>query len=167
MEVENNIFTLTSKPYKDSDFSVMINKNYIYNFSIKENEEGNTQIIFEDITVNAEDEIAVEWYSAGQFNTDFSSASAMGISTSLIAAKASDILARALVLTWAEKNKNFILEIRNILTDTDFKIYSPANAINSKINWVKNLQFEFDTMQNKLAWDLFSVSRKAGGYYGA
>ena len=77
-----------------------------------------------------------------------------------------DILARCLVLCWAEENENYILEIRNILTDTDFKLHSPANAVRSKIEWVKHLKWELNTMRNKLGWNLYSRSRGAGGYYG-
>lgn len=158
---------LSTQPYKDSDYSISINQKYVYDFSVEQEEEGSTTIVFGDtIAINPDDTIVVEWYSCGYFETDLSEVATSAISSQVIMVKVEDILARALVLSWAEKNKNFLLEIRNILTDTDFKLYSPANAIASKVAWVKNMQYEFDTMQNKLGWDLYSVSRKAGGYYG-
>lgn len=166
-EVAGRTLVLSTVPLAGSDYSVTVAGNYVYDYTVVE-ENGVTQIVFgDDVNIGIDDEISVEWYYAGCFNTDFSSASATLITPQTIADKVTDILARTLVLSWAEKNKNFILEIRNILTDTDFKICSPANAINSKVAWVKDLQFDVDTMQTKLGWDLFSVSRRAGGYYGA
>lgn len=111
-------------------------------------------------------ECSVEWYFCGQFNTDFSGATSSTVSADFIASRVKDILARCLVLCWAEENENYILEIRNILTDTDFKIHAPSNAVRSKIEWVKHLHWELDTMRTKLGWNLYSRSRGAGRYYG-
>lgn len=167
-EVSAQTLSLSTTPAANSDYFVTINGKAEYKYSVNVTDQGVTQIVFDSgVVIGAEDEIAVEWYSAGQFNSDFSLSSAPLISPTLIADKVADILARTLVLSWAERNKNFLLEISNVLTDTDFKIYSPANSLTSKIEWVDNLQFDIDTMQNKLGWDLFSVSRRAGGYYGA
>lgn len=162
-DTKNNTVVLSTTPVENADFVCMINgevdREAVYY------PEKNTVQFSKNIATT--DELSVEWYFGGQFNTDFVAASAPLISTSLIGSKVVDILARALVIAWAEKNKNFILEIRNVLTDTDFKIYSPANAIKSKVDWVKDLVWELDTLQTKLAWDVRSVYHRSGGYYGA
>lgn len=161
--VVDNTVILSTTPLPNSDFVCMINGEVDLGAEI----DLKTNKIRFSKEITSKDEVSVEWYFCGQFNTDFISSSAPFVSTSLIGSKVVDILARALVISWAEKNKNFILEIRNVLTDTDFKIYSPANAIKSKIDWVKNLIWELDTLQTKLAWDVRSVSHYSGGYYGA
>ena len=108
---------------------------------------------------------SVEWYYCGQFNTDFSAGASPTTPAGVIAERVKDILARALVLAWAEDEQNFLLDIKNVLTDTDFKVYSPANSIKAKTEWVKQMQFEFDTRQTKLAWDVFSRKFHGGNYY--
>ena len=162
-EAQNNQLTLGSTPVENSDVVVMINgqidSGAVYN--------ADTNSVTLSKEVGPTDEISVEWYYGGQFNSDFADAAAPMIPAGVISAKVVDILARALVVAWAEKNKNFILEIRNVLTDTDFKLYSPANSTQSKIAWVQDLRKDLDTMQTKLGWDLYSVSRRAGGYYGS
>lgn len=162
-EAASGTVTLSTTPMENSDFSCMINgkedKGATYDAST------NSVTFSEEIPEGAE--VSAEWYFGGQFNTDFSSVSARNISATIINARVQDILARALILSWAEENKNFILEIRNILTDTDFKIYSPANSTSAKVAWVKDLRFSFDNLQNKLSWDLISVHHNSRGYYGS
>ena len=109
---------------------------------------------------------SAEWYYCGSFDSDFSAAASTTTSASMIRASVVDILARALVLNWAENEKNFVLEIRNLLTDTDFRMYSPANSVRAKTEWVKQLRFDFDTMTNKLSWNLFSRAQHGGRFYG-
>ena len=161
-EVDSNTVKLSTTPKEGSDFSFSINGKETKNASY--NAADNTVTFEEEIPQGAT--VGVEWYWGGQFNADFADVATSKVPSSIIDSRVRDILARALVISWAEENKNFILEIRNILTDTDFKLYSPANAITSKVAWVKNLRFTFNTLQNKLNWDLFSVSRNSGGYYG-
>ena len=109
---------------------------------------------------------AVEWYYAGAFNTDFASAATQQVSPQVIAYRVKDILANALVWAWAEDEKNFVLDIKNLLTDHDFRIYSPANSVTAKQNWVNSIKFNLDTQTNKLSWDLLSRHFHGGNYYG-
>ena len=161
-EVNEGKVALGSTPLENSDMVVMVNGKI--DSKATYDAETNTVTLSQEVT--SEDEVSVEWYFGGQFNTDFASSATALVSSAIIGSKVQDILARALVVAWAEKNKNFILEIRNVLTDTDFKIYSPANSTTSKIEWVKNLRKDLDTLTTKLGWDLHSVSRRAGRYYG-
>lgn len=108
----------------------------------------------------------VEWYSPGQFNTDFKEAASPTTSAAVIAYKVRDILARALVLAWATNEEDFLLDIRRNLNDTDFKLYSEANSIRSKVEWVNQLKFQLDSLTTKLAWDVVSRKYHGGNYYG-
>ena len=108
----------------------------------------------------------VEWYSPGQFNTDFKEAASPTTSAAVIAYKVRDILARALVLAWATNEEDFLLDIRRNLNDTDFKLYSEANSIRSKVEWANQLKFQLDSLTTKLAWDVVSRKYHGGNYYG-
>lgn len=108
----------------------------------------------------------VEWYSPGQFNTDFKEAASSTTPADVIAYKVRDILARALVLAWATNEEDFLLDIRRNLNDTDFKLYSEANSIRSKVEWVNQLKFQLDSLTTKLAWDVVSRKYHGGNYYG-
>ena len=108
----------------------------------------------------------VEWYFPGQFNTDFKEAASPTTSAAVIAYKVRDILARALVLAWATNEEDFLLDIRRNLNDTDFKLYSEANSIRSKVEWVNQLKFQLDSLTTKLAWDVVSRKYHGGNYYG-
>ena len=108
----------------------------------------------------------VEWYSPGQFNTDFKEAASSTTSADFITYKVRDILARALVLAWATNEEDFLLDIRRNLNDTDFKLYSEANSIRSKVEWVNQLKFQLDSLTTKLAWDVVSRKYHGGNYYG-
>lgn len=108
----------------------------------------------------------VEWYSAGQFNTDFKEAASSTTSADVITYKVRDILARALVIAWATNEENYMLDIKNILQDSDFKLYSNANSIRAKVEWLNQLKFQLDSLTTKLAWDVVSRKYHGGNYYG-
>ena len=116
--------------------------------------------------VPAGSKCGVEWYFPGQFNTDFKEAASPTTSAAVIAYKVRDILARALVLAWATNEEDFLLDIRRNLNDTDFKLYSEANSIRSKVEWVNQLKFQLDSLTTKLAWDVVSRKYHGGNYYG-
>lgn len=108
----------------------------------------------------------VEWYSPGWFNTDFREAASATTSAGVIEYKVRDILAYSLVYAWATDEKNFLLDIKNLLTDTDFKLYSPANSVRAKVEWTNQLKFQLDTLTTKFAWDVVSRKYHGGNYYG-
>lgn len=161
-EVIDGVVTLSTTPAANSDVVCKINNRIdpgaVYNST--------TSTVTLSREVASDAEVSVEWYYGGQFNTDFSTAVTPKISATVISSRVIDILARALVVAWAEKNKNFLIEIRNNLRDSDFDFYSPANSITSKVTWVKDLRRDLDTMQTKLGWDLYSVYHNSRGYYG-
>ena len=75
-----------------------------------------------------------------------------------------EILARCMVIAWADKEQNFMLDIRNLLNDTDFRLHSPANSLKSKREWVNDLRFEIYTLQTKLDWDLRNITKSHYNY---
>ena len=98
---------------------------------------------------------AVEWYSAGAFTADLDK-TAGGMKTAALYKRVIEILARCMVIGWADKEQNFMLDIRNILTDTDFKLHSPANSVRAKTEWYQNIREGLNDLTQKLSWDLWS-----------
>lgn len=147
-------------PESDADFSFRIGTQYDRSATY----ENGVVTFSREVPVGSKCE--VRWYSAGQFNTDFKEAASATTSASVIAYKVRDILARALVVSWATNEEDFVLDIRRNLNDTDFKLYSEANSIRSKVEWVNQLKFQLDTLTTKLAWDLVSRKYHGGNYYG-
>lgn len=65
-----------------------------------------------------------------------------------------DILARLLIKAWGEEERNFLLDIRNLMQDSDFKIMSNDRILNSKNKWIAQLTDEIQQYQNRLAWTI-------------
>lgn len=157
-----NTFQLSTTPEENSDFSYTVNGQYVHNATY--DAETNSVTFSEDIPAGAT--VGIEWYFSGSFDGDFSSVATTYMPEDVILARVKEILARALILCWSEEERNFVLEIKNILTDTDFKIYSPANSVRAKTEWVNQIRHDFDSMQTKLAWDVSTRRRNGGSYYG-
>ena len=114
-------------------------------------------------TVDEGHQCSVEWYYAGAFTADFTATGAAADAATVVE-QTKNILAHCLLLAWAEQTKNFLLDIRNWLQDTDFRLFSPANALTSKVNWYKEIERELDEATCSLGWLLRTVSTyKAGG----
>ena len=60
-----------------------------------------------------------------------------------------DILSRLLVKSWGENKRNFLLDIQNILTDSDFGLHSSSSALRAKNSWIEQLEEEIMQYQNK------------------
>lgn len=151
-------------PKENSDYCFMIGREIDYGATY--DEETNTVTFSRDVPVGTK--CSFEWYYCGKFLTDFSTAATSRVPANVINARVQDILARAVVICWAEHEKSAALNgARSILTDTDFKIYSSANQLLANVNWVKDLRWSFDNMQTKLGWDLYSRKHLGGRYYGS
>lgn len=100
-----------------------------------------------------DEQCSFEWYYAGEFTGDFSKINGQ-YSLAALESNVKDLLARATVISWAQKEQNFLLDIRNLLNDTDFKVHSPANALHTKIEWVNSLKTELINLQNTVGWNL-------------
>lgn len=110
------------------------------------------------------EQCSIESFISGAFTGDFSKVSG-AMSGKTLEQRTIDILARVTVVSWAQKEKNFLLDIRNLLTDTDFKLHSPAALLKAKIDWVKQMELESFNLQNKLSWDLRVKNRSRYGYF--
>lgn len=106
----------------------------------------------------------MEWYSAGQFTGDFNSIRGK-FSLKMLIGRVTDMLAQAVALEWAMRERNSLLDgVLNNLTDTDFKVHSPAASLTAKREWVKEMRLELMNSQNKLDWDLRMTNRSTYGY---
>ena len=107
------------------------------------------KVIFSQI-LEAGKTYSVECYSCGYFTTDLAITGNKSIDLD-IRNKTISIMSRLLVLTWGEKTKNFLLDIENLLTDTDFKIHPAGSALKAKMEFVNQLNNDIYQIQNKLA----------------
>lgn len=112
------------------------------------------KVSFPDILPSGQ-EYAFEVYFCGEFVGDFNKFNSLTDKGNLMfVERIKDILARLLVRSWAENERNFLLDIRNIMTDTDFKIMSNDKILKSKNEWINQLDNEIFQLQNRLAWSM-------------
>lgn len=82
-------------------------------------------------------EYAFEQYYVGEFTGVFSGLNTNTmIGDKFIANQVRDILARLLVKSWGEGERNMLLDIRNIMQDSDFKISGNDRILRSKNAWI-------------------------------
>lgn len=116
------------------------------------NRETNT-VIFPHV-LNNDEEYGVEYYQSGSFNTNFSSITSITSTMTDIQVRVTNILARLIVIAWAESTRDMLVDIQGLLRDTDFKATPNSQILNSKVNWVKELQRRNQADQVKLSWYL-------------
>lgn len=98
---------------------------------------------------------AIEQYYIGEFLDEFNGLhNSTSIGNQLIINEIKDILARLLVKSWGEGERNMLLDIRNIMQDSDFKITGNDRILKSKNEWIDQLDTEILQLQNKLAWNI-------------
>ena len=98
-------------------------------------------------------EYSFESYFPGCFKSDFKITGNKNLDT-IIRNQVISILARMLVRAWGENNRNFLLDIQNILRDSEFSLHPASAALNSKDKWLKHLEEEIYQLQNKLSHNL-------------
>ena len=94
----------------------------------------------------------IEYYYPGSYNGDFSVISSDKLVTQDIEHKVKNILARLLVIAWAESVKNMLVDIQGILRDTDFKLTPNSQILTAKVKWINDLYKQNLSEQNKLSW---------------
>lgn len=124
----------------------------------------NNSIKFER-TVTPEETWAVSWFYAGAFTADFSRCFRSDYPIAPIMEKIVTILAYATLSSWGDKEVGRVIEVRNILTDTDFKMYSPANSARAKVEWRNQMNRDMDTLVSELNWRIMSTP-KGGSRFG-
>lgn len=135
------IFNISSTPLSDSIFEYKIND---LTLEGTYNSIDNTIKFSEPIPLDSEG--TFDWYYTGQFNTD-------------IDIRAKRILSKLLVVCWAEKEKNFLLDIRRLLNDTDFKLHDASASTKAKVGWYGDMREESEKLMNAYAWELFISQR--------
>lgn len=71
-----------------------------------------------------------------------------------------DILALLIVKAWAEKERNFLLDIRRLIGDKDFRLISEANSLREKNNWYNSIREEADKKMTALSWSTSMENRR-------
>ena len=118
----------------------------------------NRTVEFPDVLPKGQ-QYAFEQYYVGEFLDNFGGLNRnTGAGNALIIGQIKDILARLLVKAWAEEERNLLLDIRNIMQDSDFKLNGNDRVLNSKNKWVDSLDTEILQFQNKLAWNIRFMS---------
>lgn len=115
--------------------------------------------------VEANETWAVSWFYAGAFTADFSTCFRSDYNMDAIMDEIKTILAYATVSAWGDKEVGRVLEVRNILTDHDFKMYSPANSARAKTEWRNQMNRDMDTLASSLGWSILSTP-KGGSRFG-
>mgnify|MGYP003307195680 CR=1 FL=1 len=115
--------------------------------------------------VNINETWSVTWFYAGAFTADFSGCLRSDFPMDAIMDKVITILAYGLLSAWGDKEVGRVLEVRNILTDTDFKMYSPANSARAKVEWRDQMNRDMDTLVSELNWRIMSTP-KGGTRFG-
>lgn len=115
--------------------------------------------------IEATETWSVSWFYAGAFSADFSNCLRSDFPMEAIMDKVVTILAYALLSAWGDKEVGRVLEVRNILTDTDFKMYSPANSARAKVEWRNQMNRDMDTLVSELNWRIMSTP-KGGSRFG-
>lgn len=131
---ENRIFKL------DDNFEILDNS--LYSFIENQtnvmgilNKEERT-VEFPDVLPKGQ-QYAFEQYYIGEFLDKFTGLNKNTVSgNALIMGEIKDILARLLVKAWAEEERNLLLDIRNIMQDSDFKLNGNDRVLKAKNSWV-------------------------------
>ncbi len=99
----------------------------------------------------------ISWFYAGAFTADFSDCLRSDFPMTALMDKIINILAYGILSVWGDKEVGRALEERNILTDTDFKFYSPANSARAKKEWRDQMNRDMDTLISELNWRIMGT----------
>lgn len=124
----------------------------------------NHSVTFER-AVTPDEQWTMSWFYAGAFTADFSGCYRSDYPMDALMEKVINILAYALLSAWGDKEVGRVLEVRNILTDTDFTMYSPANSARAKMEWRDQMNKDMDTLVSELNWRIMSTP-KGGASFG-
>lgn len=99
-----------------------------------------TSTVILDIAPIKNATLNIKYYEDGFFNEDLSG-------------EEIGILSDILIYCWATKEENYLLDIRRLLQDTDFKLHNAAQSISGKIGWINNLRETWQKRMNNYAWN--------------
>ena len=107
--------------------------------------------------IQPEETWSVTWFYAGAFTADFSSCLRKDFPMPVLMDKIVNILAYGILSVWGDQEVGRVLEVRNILTDNDFKMYSPANSARAKVEWRNQMNRDMDTLISELNWRIMGT----------
>lgn len=153
-------YALETIPHEHAALTYRIGKELVPGYYDKRN----NQVIFpRPVLLN--ETCSVTWFYAGAFLADFSDCLRKDFPIEVIMDKVITILAYATLSAWGDKEVGRVIEVRNILTDHDFKMYSPANSANAKVAWRNQMNKDMDTLVSELNWRILSEP-KGGTRFG-
>lgn len=136
-------FVLTTIPLNGSFFNCLIGSTPVdgtFNYTT------NTMTLT-IIAPSGTENVSIEWYYPGQFNQTLDN-------------QEKNILACFLVSCWAEKEKNFLLDIRRLLNDTDFSLSAESTTMREKGNWYYSMREKAEKIMMQYAWILHMTAMK-------
>lgn len=149
---------LKSEFYLDENFELLDNSIYCFiegQIIVEGQLDRENRIVkFPDVMPEG-NQYAFEQYYIGEFCEDFNEFNG-GVKNgnNLIVNQIKDILARLLVKSWGEGERNLLLDIRNLMQDSDFKITGNDKILKAKNAWIDQLDTEVLQLQNKLSWNI-------------
>ena len=144
----NNSFQLSFIPKDNSVFEFIEDGKIVDGIYDKEN----NIVIFPNVLSQGK-EYSFESYFEGCFNNNLQITGKQTLDATM-RHQVISILARLLVRAWGENNRNFLLDIQNILRDGEFTLHPASAALSSKDKWIKHLEEEIYQLQNKLSHNL-------------
>ena len=157
---DTDTYVLISRPLEHSGFTFRIGCEKVPGYYDPES----NAVKFSRVVKTGE-KCSVTWYYAGAFVADFSDCLRSDFPMPAIMEKVINILAYGILSAWGDKEVGRVLEVRNILTDTDFQMYSPANSARAKVEWRDKMNANMDTLVSELNWRIMSTPR-GGSRFG-
>jgi hypothetical protein len=105
-------------------------------------------ITLENIPQEGVENVEISAYIDGSFNQTLTD-------------REKNILSLWIVKVWAEREKNFLLDIRRLIGDKDFKIISESNSLREKSNWYTSIREEASKKMNSLSWSTSVNNRRS------
>lgn len=150
---KSNTFTL------DADFDLIKEgTEYVFyenNMQVKgEIDYENRTVTFPDVLPQGQ-EYGFEEYYCGEFTGEFDHYHMnYNKGDTMITSQVIGIMARLLIKAWGEEKRNMLLDIQNIMQDSDFKLTGNDKILNAKNAWINQLDTEILAIQNRLAWSV-------------
>ena len=114
----------------------------------------NRTVTFPDVLPQGQ-EYGFEEYYCGEFTGEFDHYHMnYNKGNTMITSQVIGIMARLLIKAWGEEKRNMLLDIQNIMQDSDFKLTGNDKILNAKNAWINQLDTEILAIQNRLAWSV-------------
>ena len=137
---ETKIFELTTEPLEDSIIEITIDSTIIQN-GYSYNEE--TNIISFDEAPEDKANILISWYYSGEFTNELNLTE-------------QNILSDLMVWKWLVRERDNIADIRRLLRDTDYSLWSEEKTMTSKANLADIAREKASKSMKQYAWSIYN-----------